>query len=57
MTGRTAEKPATELDELLELAAAYNPDVDRELLRRAYELAAAAHHGQKRLTGDRAGDG
>ena len=52
MTGRTAEKPATELDELLELAAAYNPDVDRELLRRAYELAAAAHHGQKRLTGE-----
>ena len=52
MTGRTTEKPVTELGELLELAAAYNPDVDRELLRRAYELAAAAHHGQKRLTGE-----
>lgn len=31
---------------------AYNQDADTELIRRAYEFAAAAHEGQKRLTGD-----
>jgi GTP pyrophosphokinase len=52
MSRETADKPATEIEELLDLASAYNPEVDRELLTRAYDLAAAAHAGQKRLTGD-----
>ena len=52
MAGGPTEKPATDIDELLELAARYNPEVDRELLRRAYEVAAEAHDGQKRLTGE-----
>jgi GTP pyrophosphokinase len=52
MSRETAQKPATEIEELLELVAAYNPDVDRDLLPRAYEFAAAAHAEQKRLTGD-----
>jgi GTP pyrophosphokinase len=52
MAEQTTEKPAKELAELLELAAAYNPDVDRELLTRAYQFAAAAHRGQQRLTGE-----
>ena len=52
MRGKTAEKPATGIEELIELAAAYNPEVDRELLGRAYGFAAEAHAGQKRLTGE-----
>ncbi len=52
MPGKTAEKPATGIDELIELTAAYNPEVNRELLRQAYEFAAEAHTGQKRLTGE-----
>jgi len=52
MAGRVVGKPAAGLEELIELAAAYNPEVDRELLARAYEFAAAAHRGQKRLTGE-----
>jgi len=36
----------------LQRVVAYNPEVDRELLLRAYEFAAAAHAGQKRLTGE-----
>ena len=52
MAGRATEKSTTDIGELLELAARYNPEVDRELLRRAYEFAVAAHDGQKRLTGE-----
>ena len=52
MAGGATEKPATDIGELLELAARYNPEVDRELLRRAYAVAAEAHEGQKRLTGE-----
>ena len=52
MGGTTTEKPRTGIEELIALAAAYNPDVDRELLTRAHEFAVAAHHDQKRLTGE-----
>lgn len=58
MSGRTREKAGRPggrqagIEGLLERAAAYNPEVDRELLRRAYEFAEEAHRGQKRLTGD-----
>ena len=52
MAGRTTDKMAAGLEELLEAAAQYNPETDRDFIRRAYEFAAAAHEGQKRLTGD-----
>src|ERR671930_280154 len=40
------------VDELLEDVAAYNPEVDRELLTRAFRFAAAAHEGQQRRSGE-----
>src|SRR5262245_1938449 len=40
------------VDELLAEVAAYNPDVDRELLSRAFRFAAAAHEGQQRRSGE-----
>src|ERR671930_2486266 len=40
------------VDELLEEVAAYNPEVDRELLARAFRFAAAAHEGQQRRSGE-----
>ena len=52
MTGGTRQKAAADIQELIERAGAYNPEVDRELLRRAYEFAEEAHRGQQRLTGD-----
>ncbi len=52
MTGGTRQKAAADIQDLIERAAAYNPEVDRELLRRAYEFAEEAHRGQQRLTGD-----
>jgi GTP diphosphokinase / guanosine-3',5'-bis(diphosphate) 3'-diphosphatase len=52
MAGTTEQKSAAEIDALLERVAAYHPDFDRDLLVRAYEFAAEAHAGQKRLTGD-----
>jgi len=52
MTGGTRQKAAADIQELIELAAAYNPEVDRELLGRAYEFAEEAHRSQQRLTGD-----
>src|SRR5215217_7057079 len=40
------------VEELLAEVAAYNPDVDRELLSRAFRFAAAAHDGQQRRSGE-----
>jgi GTP diphosphokinase / guanosine-3',5'-bis(diphosphate) 3'-diphosphatase len=40
------------IDELIEAVAAYNKDVDRELLTRAFRFAAAAHEGQQRRSGE-----
>src|ERR671931_282566 len=40
------------VDELLEEVAGYNPEVDRELLTRAFRFAAAAHEGQQRRSGE-----
>ncbi len=52
MSGSTTDKRPAALEELLEAAYQYNRETDRDLLGRAYELAASAHDGQKRLTGD-----
>jgi GTP diphosphokinase / guanosine-3',5'-bis(diphosphate) 3'-diphosphatase len=40
------------IDELIETVAAYNPEVDRDLLARAFRFAAAAHEGQQRRSGE-----
>src|SRR4051812_11389293 len=40
------------LDGLLADVGAYKPDVDRELIRRAFRFAAKAHEGQKRRSGE-----
>src|SRR5437868_1756215 len=48
----TGERHQELLDELLSDIEAYNPDVDRELLSRAFRFAAAAHEGQQRRSGE-----
>src|SRR5919202_3113278 len=40
------------VDELLEEVATYNPEVDRDLLTRAFAFAAKAHDGQQRRSGE-----
>jgi GTP diphosphokinase / guanosine-3',5'-bis(diphosphate) 3'-diphosphatase len=40
------------IDELISTVAAYNPEVDRDLLRRAFHFAAVAHEGQQRRSGE-----
>jgi GTP pyrophosphokinase len=46
------EKHQELLDELLSDVEAYNPEVDRELLARAFRFAAEAHEGQQRRSGE-----
>src|SRR5438477_11038246 len=48
----TGEKHQELLDELLSDIEAYNPEVDRELLARAFRFAADAHEGQQRRSGE-----
>jgi GTP diphosphokinase / guanosine-3',5'-bis(diphosphate) 3'-diphosphatase len=40
------------IDELIAEVAEYNPEVDRELLTRAFRFAAKAHTGQQRRSGE-----
>jgi GTP diphosphokinase / guanosine-3',5'-bis(diphosphate) 3'-diphosphatase len=40
------------VDELIAEVEAYNPDVDKDLLRRAFEIAVRAHEGQTRRSGE-----
>src|SRR5215218_7946163 len=40
------------IGELIAEVAEYNPDVDRELLARAFRFAAKAHAGQQRRSGE-----
>src|ERR1044072_9373387 len=46
------EKHQELLDQLLSDIEAYNPEVDRELLARAFRFAAEAHEGQQRRSGE-----
>ena len=39
------------VDELIAEVEAYKPDVDRDLLARAFAFAAKAHEGQQRRSG------
>ena len=40
------------IDAILEAVKRYQPNADTDLIRRAYELADAAHKGQKRVSGE-----
>jgi guanosine-3',5'-bis(diphosphate) 3'-pyrophosphohydrolase len=46
------EKHQELIDELIAAVAAYNPEVDRDLIRRAFLFAANAHEGQQRRSGE-----
>src|ERR671927_919437 len=46
------EKHEELLDELLADVESYNPDVDRDLITRAFRFAARAHEGQQRRSGE-----
>src|SRR6266480_1496690 len=48
----THERHQELIDELLAEVATYNPDVDRDLLTRAFRFAAKAHEGQQRRSGE-----
>src|ERR671937_3192982 len=48
----TQERHQELIDELLADVAAYNPEVDRELIVRAFRFAAQAHQGQQRRSGE-----
>ncbi len=40
------------LERLLDEVASYNPEVDRDLLERAFAFACQAHEGQQRRSGE-----
>src|SRR5512132_2487256 len=48
----THEQHQELIDELIAAVAAYNPDVDRDLISRAFAFAAEAHEGQQRRSGE-----
>src|SRR5690242_11332498 len=48
----THEQHQELIDELIADVSAYNPDVDRELITRAFRFAAEAHEGQQRRSGE-----
>src|SRR2546428_2566305 len=48
----TPEKHQELIDERIAAVAAYNPEVDRDLIRRAFLFAANAHEGQQRRSGE-----
>ena len=39
------------IDDLLQLLLSYNPDIDEELIRKAYSFSEVAHEGQLRRSG------
>jgi GTP pyrophosphokinase len=48
----THEQHQELIDELIAEVSAYNPEVDRDLITRAFLFAAAAHEGQQRRSGE-----
>ena len=46
------QSPERMLDDLVNVAVEHHPGTDVDLIRRAYEVAAHAHEGQMRRTGD-----
>ena len=51
-TTRAPERHQSLIDELIADVETYNPDVDRDLLTRAFLYAADAHDGQQRRSGE-----
>ena len=47
-----SEMSPVTIDMILEAVKSYQPNADIDLIRRAYELADAAHKGQKRVSGE-----
>ena len=47
-----SEMSPVTIDMILEAVKSYQPNADTDLIRRAYELADAAHKGQKRVSGE-----
>ena len=47
----SAERHHEAFEELLSEVEEYNPEVDRDLLERAYRFACEAHEGQQRRSG------
>ena len=47
-----SEMSPVTIDMILEAVKSYQPNADTDLVRRAYELADAAHKGQKRVSGE-----
>ena len=47
-----SEMSPVTIDAILEAVKRYQPNADTDLIRRAYELADAAHKGQKRVSGE-----
>ena len=47
-----SEMSPVTIDMILEAVKSYQPNGDTDLIRRAYELADAAHKGQKRVSGE-----
>ena len=47
-----SEMSPVTIDTILEAVKSYQPNADTDLIRRAYELADAAHKGQKRVSGE-----
>ena len=52
MLTASAERHREQFDQLVAQVAAYNPDVDRDLLERAYFFASEAHEHQQRRSGE-----
>ena len=48
----SAERHSEQFDQLLAEVASYNPDVDRDMLERAYRFASEAHEHQQRRSGE-----
>src|SRR6266513_3026618 len=48
----THEQHQELIDELIADVSAYNPEVDRDLITRAFRFAARAHEGQQRRSGE-----
>src|SRR5512133_3962932 len=48
----TTERHEDLFEELVAEVSAYNPDVDRDLLARAFQFASRAHAGQERRSGE-----
>ncbi len=47
-----AQHTNSEIDEVISIVKTYNPTADESLIKDAYEFAALAHNGQKRLSGE-----